>query len=77
MPGVRYSLLGSMQPLQHPSATCDLDFILLTEIIEFALSLVPTTKGHEPYIGLPHLQAYKLVHATRLSDLGYHQKAQK
>jgi hypothetical protein len=55
----------------------DLDGILLTEVIEFALSFIPTVKGQEAYLGLPHLQAYKLVHARALSDLGLHSRAQK
>lgn len=77
MPGVRYSLIGSQHSLQLPSATTEVDAIELTEIVEFALSLVPVPKGQEAYAGLPHLQAYRLVHALRLSDLGLHAQAQR
>lgn len=77
VPGVRWSLLGAQDPLQSPVAAKDLEAIILTEILEFAFSLVPVPKGQEPYIGLPHLQAYRVLHACYLADAGLHSKAQK
>lgn len=50
---------------------------MLTEIHEFALSLTPITKGQETFGGLPHLQAYKLLHAVRLADINLTSKASK
>lgn len=49
----------------------------MTEVIEFAFSLLPVPKGQEAYIGLPHLQAYRVLHANHLADTGHHSKAQK
>ena len=77
LPGVRYSLLGSPSALQHPPAARDMDAVFLTEIVEFATSCVPAVKGQEAYIGLPHLQAYRVIRAMELSDIGLHAKAQK
>ena len=43
---------------------------LLSEILEFALSLSPP-KGQDAFGGLPHLQAYKLVRAFHLAEMGH------
>lgn len=77
MPGVRWTLLGAQDPLQDPISASDLEAIILTEIVEFAFSLVAMAKGQEAYIGLPHLQAYRVLHARYLADTGHHSKAQK
>jgi hypothetical protein len=74
--GVRWSLLGASDPLQQPPSASDFEAIVLTEVIEFAFSLVPVPKGQEAYIGLPHLQAYRVLHARQLADMGFHSKAQ-
>lgn len=50
---------------------------MLSEIVEFALSFVPAVKGQEAYMGLPHLQAYRYLHALELVEAGEHAKAQK
>lgn len=50
---------------------------MLTELVEFALSLVPTAKGQEPFIGFPHLQAFRLYHAFCLADSGHVSQAQR
>jgi hypothetical protein len=49
----------------------------MTELIEYALSLVPLVKGQEPFSGLPSLQAYRLVHATFLAERGQTSMAQR
>lgn len=77
IPGVRWTLLGAQDPLQDPISANNLEAILLTEVVEFAFSLVAVAKGQEPYIGLPHLQAYRVLHARHLADTGHHSKAQK
>ncbi len=47
------------------------DPIILTEIAEFALSLASSNKAQEPFAGLAHLQAYRLIRAYQLADLGH------
>ena len=64
-------LLGSRSPQTSPKFGNDQDCIVLTEILEFALSLLPTAKGQEPFQGLPHLQAYRLLRAMSLMELGH------
>lgn len=60
-----------------PSFWKDPDTIILSEIVEFALSLVPSVKGQEPFSGLPHLQAYRLIRALSLAELGYDKQANR
>lgn len=50
---------------------------MLTELVEFALSLAPAVKGQEPFAGFPHLQAFRLYHAGHLADAGQVSQAQK
>lgn len=66
--GAKMSLVGG--------AASD-DSILLTEVVEYALSLTPAVKGQEPFIGFPHLQPYRLVHALHLLDEGQVAQARK
>ncbi|SPO25699.1 related to SEC16 - COPII vesicle coat protein required for ER transport vesicle budding [Ustilago trichophora] len=75
--GIRFTLLGLSSPKASMAFVQDLDGVLMTEILEFAQGLVPTVKGQEPFPGIPHLQAYKLVHAQQLADLGEVGKAQR
>lgn len=75
--GVRFTLLGQTNPKASAAFVQDLDGILLTEVLEFAQGLVPAVKGQEPFAGIAHLQAYKLVHAHQLADLGEVGRAQK
>lgn len=67
----RITLVGSRGPTATPNFHVNDDAIVLSEIVEFALSLAPLTKGQEPFSGLPHLQAYKLVRATNLAEMGH------
>ena len=62
-PGVRITLLGSRIP---GCVSRDPESLFLSEILEFALSLLPSAKG----LGLPHLQAYRLVRAVWLAEMG-------
>ncbi len=75
--GTRLILLGALNPLTDKAFMRDLDHTILTEILEFALSLVPVPKGSESFTGLPHLQAYKLVHAYYLAEMGETARAQR
>lgn len=77
MPAVRYSLIGADVAQRTPTSARDLEAIMLTEVVEFALSLVPAVKGQEAYVGLPYLQGYRTMHALELSDIGMHSAAQK
>ncbi|PWZ02273.1 hypothetical protein BCV70DRAFT_198550 [Testicularia cyperi] len=67
---VRLTLLGAPSPRISSAFASDLDGILMTEVFEYAQGLVPATKGQEAFPGIPHLQAYKLVHAHVLAELG-------
>ncbi|QRV85774.1 COPII coat assembly protein Sec-16 [Ceratobasidium sp. AG-Ba] len=70
-PSVRMVLLGSESPAVSRNFEKDDDAIIFTEIAEYAHSLVPTAKGQEAYAGIPHLQAYKLIRAARLAEMGH------
>ncbi|QRW27676.1 COPII coat assembly protein Sec-16 [Rhizoctonia solani] len=70
-PSVRVILLGSESPSTSRNFEKDDDAIIFTEIAEYAYSLVPTVKGQEAYAGLPHLQAYKLLRAAKLAEMGH------
>lgn len=70
-PSVRMVLLGSESPSTSRHFEKDDDAIIFSEIAEYAHSLLPTAKGQDAYAGLPHLQAYKLIRATRLAEMGH------
>ncbi|KAJ5768966.1 hypothetical protein N7520_003525 [Penicillium odoratum] len=55
-----------------PCSLLDDDSILLTEIYEFATSVL----GNSPVANLPHLLAFKLMHAKYLADRGRKSEAQ-
>jgi hypothetical protein len=74
-PGARMVLLGSQSPHTKPTFFRDADPIIFTEIAEFAFSLKTPPKGQEPFHGFPHLQAYKLIRAAYLADIGHVQAA--
>ncbi|KII88484.1 hypothetical protein PLICRDRAFT_60522, partial [Plicaturopsis crispa FD-325 SS-3] len=76
-PSVRVVLLGSRSPLLWPSFHKDPDSIIFSEIAEFALSLVVPAKGQDAFAGLPHLQAYRLIHAMSLAEIGHIQHASR
>lgn len=73
----RICLLGSATPTTTSTDGIDLESVKLTELVEFAFSLAPTTKGQEPFLGFPHLQALRLHHAARLADAGHVAQALK
>lgn len=64
-------LYGGSSPLVNPAVCKDPDPLIFSEIVEFALSLTPPTKGQETFAGIPHLQPYRLVRATCLAELGH------
>lgn len=66
-PGSRITLIGSRNP---SNVFKDPDSLIFSEILEFALSLLPTGKGQEAFHGLPHLQAYRFVRAVWLAEMG-------
>ncbi|CAE6420436.1 unnamed protein product [Rhizoctonia solani] len=70
-PSVRVVLLGSESPSTSRNFEKDDDAVIFTEIAEYAYSLVPTVKGQDVYAGLPHLQAYKLLRAAKLAEMGH------
>ncbi|KAH7926328.1 hypothetical protein BV22DRAFT_1009394, partial [Leucogyrophana mollusca] len=74
-PSTRIILVGSRNPHSWPVFTKDPDPIIFSEITEFAFSLKPSVKGQEPFHGFPHLQAYKMIRASYLSEMGHVQAA--
>ena len=67
-------LLGADHLHQPLDYSRDLDSVLLTEVYEFALTvLAPATTSAT----LPYLQAYKLSHAMYLAEHGYRDEAQQ
>lgn len=76
-PAARVLLFCSANPSKCPSTWKDPDPIIFTEIVEFALSLATPAKGKEPFMGLPHLQAYRLVRAMSLAEMGHVQVASR
>lgn len=73
----RLVLIGGAPPTNWSTAGIELESIMLTELVEFALSLAPAVKGQEPFAGFPHLQAFRLYHAGHLADAGQVSQAQK
>ncbi|KAJ3507874.1 hypothetical protein NLJ89_g6061 [Agrocybe chaxingu] len=66
-PAVRLALVGSKT---SADAARNPDTLVFSEILEFALSLVPTAKGQETFHGLPHLQTYRFIQAILLAEIG-------
>jgi hypothetical protein len=77
VPTTRIILLGSPNPANYPSFHKDTDPIIFTEIVEFALSLASPAKGQDAFNGLPHLQAYRLIRANALAEVGEVQLASR
>jgi hypothetical protein len=74
-PESHFTLLGGHASQQGADFGSSLDTILLSEVYEFALSLAPSTTA--PVTHVPHLQAYKLHHASVLAESGERTKAQQ
>ncbi|KAJ5638436.1 hypothetical protein N7528_000826 [Penicillium herquei] len=70
-PQANIVLLGADHQ-RFPAALLDEDAILLTEIYEFATSIL----ANSPVANLPHLMAFKLTHAKCLADRGRKTEAQ-
>jgi hypothetical protein len=69
--------LGAATPTATSTGGIELESIMLTELVEFAFSLAPAVKGQEPFVGFPHLQAFRLHHANELADAGQVSQAQR
>ncbi|OOQ90276.1 COPII coat assembly protein sec16 [Penicillium brasilianum] len=70
-PQANIVLLGADHQ-RFPCSLVDEDAILLTEIYEYAISVLPNS----PAANLPYLLAFKLVHAKQLADRGRKSEAQ-
>lgn len=68
-PSARITLLGSKA---LGDAMKDPDALIFTEILEFAMSLAPVSKGQEI---LSYLQAYRFIRAVSLAESGHVQLA--
>ncbi|KZT09428.1 uncharacterized protein LAESUDRAFT_735142 [Laetiporus sulphureus 93-53] len=73
----RVVLIGAENPATSSMFVKDPDPIILSEIVEFAMSLAAPTKGQDAFVGLPHLQPYRLVRATSLAEMGHIQLANR
>jgi len=71
-PSARISLLGSKN---LGDAMKDPDALIFTEILEFAMSLAPVSKGQEAFHTFSYLQAYRFMRAASLAESGYVQLA--
>ncbi|KAK6541857.1 vesicle coat component [Orbilia ellipsospora] len=69
-----FALLGANHVNNPFNYGRDLDAIILSEIYEFALSLVP---GAPTLTNIPHLLPFKLHHATILAQYGFKTEATK
>jgi hypothetical protein len=69
-PTARIVLVGSRSPQTWPSFARDPDPLILSEIVEFALSLTTTTRSQDAFQGIPHLQAYRFIRAMSLAEIG-------
>jgi len=67
----RVTLVGLPGPTATPNFHVSDDAIVFSEIVEFALSCAPPSKGQETFNGHPHLQAYKFVRAASLAEMGH------
>lgn len=76
-PSARICLVGSTAPSLEAREGVDSESIKLTELVEFAFSLTPAPKGQEQFLGFPHLQPFRLYHATQLADSGHVAQALK
>ena len=73
-PQVSVALIGA-DHISHPLDYCrDLDSILLTEIYDFAITVLAPSQAKT---FSPHLQSYKLYHALMLAEYGYRSEAQQ
>ncbi|KAL8943942.1 MAG: hypothetical protein Q9216_000754 [Gyalolechia sp. 2 TL-2023] len=68
------ALLGADHQQQPYDYGRDLDSILLTEVYEFARSVLTPSAS---LLVSPHLQSYKLYHAMLLAEHGYRSEAQQ
>lgn len=73
-PHVGVALLGA-DHVQHPFDYCrNLDSILLTEVYDFATTVLVSSTVTAVF---PHMQSYKLYHATLLAECGQRSEAQQ
>ena len=72
-PNAKIVLLGADHRSQASNFSQDEDAILLTEVYEFATSVLSTSSQSA---SVPHLQAYKLQRALVLAETGYKTESQ-
>ncbi|KLO10677.1 hypothetical protein SCHPADRAFT_832213 [Schizopora paradoxa] len=70
-PAARIVLLGAQSPVKNTTFYRDSDCFTFSETVEYALSLRAPVKGQEAFGGFPHFQAYRLVRAQQLAELGH------
>ena len=72
-PQTNITLLGADHFTQPFDFSRDEDAIMLTEVYEFAVSVL----AGQPHMSMPHLQAYKLHRARTLAENGFRTEAQQ
>ncbi|MBW0487823.1 hypothetical protein O181_027538 [Austropuccinia psidii MF-1] len=75
--GTRISLLGCSNLSNLDKPRLDIEGVMLTEVLEFAISLSPVAKSQEQFSGIPHLQAYRLGLGLEYAAFGLVQTANK
>ena len=73
-PQTAISLLGADHRQLQLDSGSELDAILLTEVYEFARTVLSPSANSEKF---PHLQAFKLYHSLILAEQGYRSEAQQ
>jgi len=73
-PSAKITVVGSKNPADIMK---NMDSLILSEILEFALALVPAIKGQDAFHGMPHLQAYRFIRAVSLAEIGDMQLANR
>lgn len=68
--GTRLSLLGCHMQASNTGPGLNVEAVMLTEVLEFALSLAVIGKGQDNFIGIPHIQGYKLAVAYEYATSG-------
>ncbi|KAH9817670.1 Sec23-binding domain of Sec16-domain-containing protein [Melampsora americana] len=74
--GTRISLLGCHMQTSNAGPGL-VEAVMLTEVLEFALSLAVVSKGQDTFIGIPHIQGFKLALAYEYATSGSVTIAQK
>lgn len=68
--GNRITLLGSDPRTPGVGPGLNVEAVMFSEVLEFALSLAVVPKGQDSFIGIPHLQGFKLAMGHEYATAG-------